>query len=49
MNNLTEKLSGHRSNIENFEDRIIDISNLVVNNLEDYLIDVSNYDFRPKK
>ena len=47
INNLSEKLSGHRSDIQDFEDRIIDISNLVVNKVEDYLVDVSSYDFRP--
>tara|TARA_B100000963_G_C22384485_1_gene561621 strand:- start:351 stop:770 length:420 start_codon:yes stop_codon:yes gene_type:complete len=47
INNLSEKISGHRSNNENLADRIIDICNLVVNNVEDHLVDVSNYDFRP--
>ena len=47
LNNLCESLSGHRSDIEPFENRIINSNNYTPNNVEDYLIDVNNNDFRP--
>ena len=47
LNNLCESLSGHRSDIEPFENRIINSNNYTPNNVEDYLTDVNNNDFRP--
>ena len=47
MNNLTEKLSGHRSDPEAFESWIINSNNFTPTNVEDYLVNVNSNDFRP--
>ena len=47
MNNLSETLSGHRSNAEAFEPRIINSNNFTPANVEDYLVNVASNDFRP--
>ena len=47
INNLTEKLSGHRSAIEPLESRIISMNNYTTTDLENYLVDYANKDFRP--
>ena len=46
-NNLVEKLSGHRSDAEAFEPRIINSNNFTPANVEDYLLDEANGDYRP--
>ena len=46
-NNLVEKLSGHRSDAEAFEPRIIHSNNFTPANVEDYLLDEANGDYRP--
>ena len=47
MNNLAETLSGHRSDAEAFEPRIINSNNFTPANVEDYLVDANNNDYRP--
>ena len=47
VNNLSETLSGHRSDPEELEDRIISLNNYNPTNIEDYLVDVTNNDYRP--
>ena len=48
MNNLAETLSGHRSNAEAFEPRIINSNNFTPTEVEPYLVDANNGDYRPK-
>ena len=47
MNNLTEKLSGHRTDIEGFESWITSSNNYTASNIEPLLTDTASYDFRP--
>ena len=47
MNNLTEKLSGHRTDPEAFESWIIHSNNFTPTNVEDYLVNTNSNDFRP--
>ena len=47
MNNLTEKLSGHRTDIEGFESWITASNNYTASNIEPLLTDTASYDFRP--
>ena len=47
MNNLSETLSGHRSDPEAFESRIINSNNFTPTNVEDYLVSVNSNDYRP--
>ena len=47
MNNLSETLSGHRSDPEAFESRIINSNNFTPTNVEDYLVNVNSNDYRP--
>jgi hypothetical protein len=47
MNNLTEKLSGHRTDIEGFESWITSSNNYTASNIEPLLTDTGSYDFRP--
>ena len=47
MNNLTEKLSGHRTDPEAFESWIINSNNFTPTNVEDYLVNAASNDFRP--
>ena len=46
MNNLSETLSGHRTNDEPFESWITSSNNFTPSNVEDFLVNTS-YDFRP--
>jgi hypothetical protein len=48
LNNLCETLSGHRTNAEAFESRIINSNNLTPANVEVYLANASNYEFTPQ-
>lgn len=47
MNNLCENLSGHRSDPEPFEARIIASNNYNPSDVEPYLMNYNNCDFRP--
>ena len=47
MNNLGEKIYGHRSNPIAFENRIINSNNFSPSEVEDYLVNFTNKDFRP--
>ena len=47
MNNLSETLSGHRSNDEAFESWITSSNNFTASNVEDFLVNTASYDFRP--
>ena len=47
MNNLTEKLSGHRTDIEGFEPWITASNNYTASNIEPLLTNTASYDFRP--
>ena len=47
MNNLSETLSGHRSNDVPFESWITSSNNFTASNVEDYLINTASFDFRP--
>tara|TARA_B100001287_G_scaffold59843_1_gene47950 strand:- start:920 stop:3076 length:2157 start_codon:yes stop_codon:yes gene_type:complete len=47
MNNLTEKLSGHRTNIEGFESWITASNNYTASNIIPLLTDTGSFDFRP--
>ena len=47
MNNLTEKLSGHRTDIEGFESWITASNNYTQSNIIPLLENTASYDFRP--
>ena len=47
MNNLSETLSGHRTNDEPFESWITSSNNFTSSNVEDFLVNTASYDFRP--
>jgi len=47
MNNLSETLSGHRTDDVPFESWITSSNNFTASNVEDYLVDTASYDFRP--
>ena len=47
MNNLSETLSGHRTNDEAFESWITSSNNFTASNVEDYLVNTASFDFRP--
>ena len=47
MNNLTEKLSGHRTDIEGFESWITASNNYTASNIIPLLNDTGSFDFRP--
>ena len=47
MNNLSETLSGHRSDDVAFESWITSSNNFTASNVEDYLINTASFDFRP--
>ena len=47
MNNLTEKLSGHRTDIEGFSSWVTASNNYTASNIIPLLTDTGSYDFRP--
>ena len=47
MNNLTEKLSGHRTDIEGFQSWITASNNYTASNIIPLLTDTGSFDFRP--